>query len=93
MTVTRPVAVKAGSANRQTSKNIASILKLEKEDERKLSRFHRFSHMVGGFVGTIHFVAIQCIAVCVWVFINLHFFDLRPFDPFPFSLLSTVLAL
>jgi uncharacterized membrane protein len=93
MTVMRPGAAKASSANRQTSKNIESILKLEKDDEQKLSRLHRFSHMVGAFVGTIHFVAVQCIAVCLWIFINSHFSNWLPFDPFPFSLLSTVLAL
>jgi uncharacterized membrane protein len=40
------------SNRRQTvSKNIESIIKLEEEDERQLSSFHRVSHKIGWFVG------------------------------------------
>ena len=80
-------------ANKQTSKNIQSILKLEEEDERELSPFHRLSHAFGGFVGTIHFVTLQCLAVLVWVVFNLGIVSILPFDPFPFPLLSLFLAL
>jgi uncharacterized membrane protein len=77
-----------------TEKNIESILKLEQEDERELSAFHRVSHAVGRFVGTIYFVLIQCIFVLLWIGLNTHLFGNAPaFDPYPFPLLSTVLAL
>jgi uncharacterized membrane protein len=89
----QPVRTHLANANPQTAKNIETILKLEKEDERQLSPFHRLSHTVGGFVGTVSFVAVQCIAVAVWVGLNLRFFHHPPFDPFPFPLLSIVLAL
>jgi uncharacterized membrane protein len=65
MMMSQPGTTYSGNANQQTSRNIDSILKLEKEDEQELSRFHRISHTVGGFVGTIYFVAVQCIAVVV----------------------------
>jgi uncharacterized membrane protein len=80
-------------ANKQTSKNIESVLKLEEEDEQELSPFHRLSHAFGGFVGTIHFVTLQCLAVLVWVAFNLQIVSILPFDPFPFPLLSLFLAL
>ena len=77
-----------------TEKNIESILKLEEEDERELSAFHRVSHTVGWFVGTIYFVLFQCFFVLLWIALNTHLLGKgAPFDPYPFPLLSTVLAL
>src|SRR3954465_5943981 len=71
--------------------NIEAILKLEKDDEQKLPPLHRISHRVGGFVGTTYFVIIQAAFVILWLFWNAS--AVRPFDPYPFPLLSAVLAL
>jgi uncharacterized membrane protein len=76
---------------RTVTKNIEAILKLEEEDERRLSTLHRISHKVGWFVGTIYFVIFQAAFVLVWVIWNAY--AVRPFDPYPFPLLSAVLAL
>jgi uncharacterized membrane protein len=73
------------------TKNIEAILKLEEDDERKLSSLHRVSHKVGWFVGTIYFVILQAAFVLLWLLWNV--FAVRSFDPFPFPLLSAVLAL
>ena len=73
------------------SNNIAAILKLEEEEERELSSLHRASHKVGWFVGTIYFVTMQVALVVVWVSWNIFYQPV--FDPYPFPLLSTVLAL
>jgi len=73
------------------SNNIAAILKLEEEEERELSSLHRASHKVGWFVGTIYFVTTQVALVVVWVSWNIFYQPV--FDPYPFPLLSTVLAL
>ena len=70
-------------------KNIEAILKLEEDDERKLSSLHRVSHKVGWFVGTICFVIIQAVFVLFWLLWNA--FAVWPFDPYPFPLLSAVL--
>jgi uncharacterized membrane protein len=73
------------------SKNIESIIKLEEEDERRLSSIHRASHRVGWFVGTVHFVISQLALVVLWALWNLY--RPSPFDPYPFPLLSAFLAL
>jgi len=81
-----------GPFNRGTiTKNIEAILKLEEDDERKLSSLHRVSHKVGWFVGTIYFVLLQAVFVLLWLFWNA--FAIQSFDPYPFPLLSAVLAL
>jgi uncharacterized membrane protein len=72
------------------SKNIESILKLEEEDEKDRSSLHRVSHKIGWFVGTIYFVVFQVIAVLCWVLWNVH--ASGRFDPYPFPVLSSVLA-
>jgi uncharacterized membrane protein len=80
--------------DRSTTKNIDAILELEKNDDRELSRFQRISHAVGWFVGTIYFVVVQCVFVLLWIVVNTRVQGNHPpFDPYPFSLLSTVLAL
>jgi uncharacterized membrane protein len=73
------------------TKNIEAILKLEEDDERKLSSLHRVSHKVGWFVGTIYFLIIQAVFIVLWLIWNA--FAARSFDPYPFPLLSAVLAL
>ena len=73
------------------TKNIESVLSLEQEDERELSLAHRFSHRVGWFVGTIYFVLFQICMTAAWVAWNLA--GAKPFDAYPFPLLSSLLAL
>jgi uncharacterized membrane protein len=85
---------KSRPGRQTTERNVESILKLEKEDERELSAFHRVSHAVGWFVGTIYFVLFQCIFVLLWIALNARLLgNGHAFDPYPFPLLSTVLAL
>lgn len=86
-------APQARRANHQAAENIEAILRLEKEAEQELSWFHRLSHGFGGFVGTVYFVVFQCLATLGWIGINTRIFGNAPFDPFPFPLLSTLLAL
>jgi uncharacterized membrane protein len=76
------------------TRNIESILKLEKEDQEALSPYHRLSHAIGWFVGTVYFVVFECAMVLGWIAFNV---GLAPthwtFDPYPFPLLAVVLGL
>jgi uncharacterized membrane protein len=56
-----------------------------------LSALHRGSHKVGWFVGTVYFVIIQAVFVLLWILWNTN--AASQFDPYPFPLLSAVLAL
>jgi uncharacterized membrane protein len=75
------------------ARNIESILRIEKEDERKLLLHHRALHAVGRFVGTPYFFAIQSLSVGLWVWINTRVAYGWQFDEYPFPLLAVVLAL
>jgi uncharacterized membrane protein len=84
----------AGKIGDKAAENIESILSLEQEDREELSPLHRVSHGVGWFVGTVYFILIQCVGVLIWVLLNAGPFHLaKPFDPYPFALLSVVLSL
>jgi uncharacterized membrane protein len=72
------------------NKNIDAILRLEEDDERRLPLLHRISHKVGWFVGTTSFVIIEAVFVVIWLSFNV--VSARPFDPYPFPLLSVVLS-
>ncbi len=78
----------------QTSaaETIDAILRLEKQHEQALALHHRVFHAIGGFVGTVHFIFLQCIAVGLWIAFNLNFPN-RAIDEYPFPLLATILAL
>jgi len=83
---------KQGTKNeRGTAENIDTILRLEKREEQELALHHRVFHTIGGFVGTTHFILLQCFAVGCWAAFNLY--APNPLDQYPFPLLATILAL
>jgi uncharacterized membrane protein len=82
----------SGKPETPAAKNIDSILRLEKQDEKALAVHHRFFHWIGWFVGTTQFVALQCAFVVGWVVFNLDFTH-KAFDEYPFPLLAGILAL
>lgn len=84
----------AGKIGDKAAENIESILNLEQEAREELSPLHRVSHGVGWFVGTVYFILIQCAGVLIWVLLNTGPLHLaKPFDPYPFALLSVVLSM
>jgi uncharacterized membrane protein len=74
--------------------NIEKVVHLEEEEERRRSFIDRFPEMVGSFAGSVAFVACQLTFVGLWVIANLGIIPGVPvFDPFPYSLLSSLLSL
>ena len=79
-------------SEKPAAQSIDAILRLEKQDEEALAAHHRVFHWIGSFVGTIHFIVLQCAFVVGWIIFS-HVFPHHAFDEFPFPLLATVLAL
>lgn len=76
------------------ARNIEAILELERQHEESLNPLRRAFHWVGWFVGTIYFAIFQTLGLLIWIFLNVGPMHVRvPFDPYPFPLLSAVLAL
>jgi hypothetical protein len=85
------MARQRGKAETAAAQNIDAILRLEKKEEQALALHHRIFHMIGGFVGTVHFLFLQCLAVSLWIGFNVYFSG-RAVDEYPFPLLATILA-
>jgi uncharacterized membrane protein len=70
------------------------IAKHEQEFLANRTRTERLGDSVASFAGSLRFVVLHLAVAAVWVAVNtLHIVPIRPFDPPPFSLLATFLAL
>jgi len=63
-------STRSGQRSGAAAHNIEAILRIEKQDERKLLLHHRALHAVGRFMGTPFFFAIQSLGVGFWLWIN-----------------------
>ena len=86
-----PSIVRAPAA---VAQNIDKIVQVESKALQSRSSSEALTSAIGGFVGTISFVGLQCLGCAGWIVVNsgvIH--QVAPFDPFPFPLLSTITSL
>ena len=69
-------------------KNIEAIVRLEQESMHQRSRGERVSDAFTRVMGSMSFVVIHLLVFITWCVINLGFTPIRPFDPFPFGILT-----
>jgi uncharacterized membrane protein len=75
-------------------RNIEAIATLEQEFLRRRSFADRAADAIGGFSGTAAFVWLHILAFAAYLVINLGYVPaIRPFDPYPFLLLSVGVSL
>lgn len=73
--------------------NIDAIIEAEQAVHRSRSLSEVVFELVGGFIGTLRFIVVQVLGVVLWVAINAGLAPpLRPFDSFPFPILSLILT-
>src|SRR6266513_2947081 len=76
------------------AENVETVVRVESETQRPRSRSEAITDVIGGFVGTISFVAVQLLVFAAWVVVNAGKIPpLAPFDPFPYPLLSSITSL
>jgi uncharacterized membrane protein len=74
--------------------NINAVVKLEESSYRNRSFGDRVSDAIGGFSGSLSFVALHAVVYGLWILINLGWIPQAPrFDAYPFMLLSVVVSL
>ncbi len=74
--------------------NIETIAKLEQKFLRERTPVERLGDAMGAFVGTMAFVLLHLAGFVLWFVINLGLIPhVRPFDPFPFVLLSVTVSI
>jgi uncharacterized membrane protein len=73
--------------------HIDSIVKQEEEALERRSSSERLADIVGAFAGSLPFVVLHLVLVTAWLLVNSgQIAGVRPFDPWPFSLLGVIVA-
>jgi uncharacterized membrane protein len=79
--------------SRQSQSHIDSIVKQEEEELERRSRSERFADDVGLFAGSLTFVVLHLVLLIAWLLVNNRVIrGVRPFDPYPYSLLAMIVA-
>jgi len=74
--------------------NIETVANLEQEFIRSRSSADRIADTIANFSGSLTFIVLHLVVYALWILINTGVLPLvRPFDPFPFLLLSMSVSL
>jgi uncharacterized membrane protein len=85
--------IKNSASVHPTEFNIAAIAKLEADALRDRTLTERVSDDITKFAGSVTFLILHLIFVACWTVVNLGFIrGVKPFDPFPFGVLSVVVS-
>jgi uncharacterized membrane protein len=74
-------------------KNISEIVNMRAEEERKKGSQERLADALTIFSGSMVFVYVHAIWFGFWILFNIGWLGGKPFDPFPFSLLTLIVSL
>jgi uncharacterized membrane protein len=79
--------------SRQSESHIDAIVRQEEEALERRSGSERLADGVGGFAGSLPFVVLHLVFLIGWLLVNSGKIPtIRPFDPYPFSLLGVIVA-
>ena len=73
--------------------NIHTIINTRQTAADKRTREERIADVITDFSGRLYFVYFHVIWFGIWILLNSGFFGLKPFDPYPFGLLTMVVSL
>ena len=73
--------------------NIDAILELRTRALEARSLEERISDGITDFSGRMVFLYVHAVWFAVWIAVNLRIFGLKPFDPYPFGLLTMIVSL
>jgi uncharacterized membrane protein len=73
--------------------NIHTIINIRKLADRNRTREEHLADVITDFSGRMYFVYFHIVWFGIWILINLGFFGIQPFDPFPFGLLTMIVSL
>jgi|SRR5579871_1484713 len=89
-----PISATTDGTSEITRQNVEAIAKLEEEAIRNRSLADRAADAIAGFSGSLRFVILHIVVYGLWITVNLGIVPfIRPFDRFPFLLLSMVVSL
>jgi uncharacterized membrane protein len=73
--------------------NIRTIIDLRKKAEDQRTFQERLADVITEFSGRMAFAFFHIVWFGIWIVVNLGFLGIKPFDPYPFGLLTMVVSL
>lgn len=73
--------------------NIHTIVDIRHSAAKKRTNEERIADVITDFSGRMYFVYFHILWFALWIVLNLGLFGLKPFDPFPFGLLTMIVSL
>jgi uncharacterized membrane protein len=73
--------------------NIHTIINIRHVAANHRTTEERIADAITNFSGRMYFVYFHIVWFGIWILLNLGFFGIKPFDPFPFGLLTMVVSL
>jgi uncharacterized membrane protein len=74
-------------------RNIESLVEMRDAEEQKKSLQEKIADLLTKFSGSMVFVYVHALWFGFWIALNMGLLGSKPFDPFPFSLLTLVVSL
>jgi uncharacterized membrane protein len=74
-------------------RNICTLVDLRHQYEQSRSPQDRIADVITAFSGSMHFVYLHLAWFAVWLLVNLGLLGVKPFDPYPFGLLTMIVSL
>src|SRR5436853_252405 len=81
------------STDTQTTRNIKAICALEQQALARRSSAERFSDWIVSRAGRMKIIALHVAWFAVWILWNSGRVGVRPFDPYPYPALTTIVSL
>src|SRR5688572_3523893 len=73
--------------------NIRAVARLQEQAAQRRTLRQRLSDNISSFASRESTAAWHFLWFTVWIVLNVRLLPLQPFDPFPFSLLTTIVSL
>ena len=84
---------KNGRLAKIIEQNIRTIVNNRQMAASQSTTEERLDDAITAFSGRLYFVYFHVLWFGVWILINLGFFGIKPFDPYPFGLLTMIVSL
>jgi uncharacterized membrane protein len=74
-------------------RNITTMVELRREEQRSKTVQDKAADVLTAFSGNMIFVYLHVVWFSFWIVANLGWLPIKPFDPFPFGLLTLIVSL
>jgi uncharacterized membrane protein len=88
----QPEEISARATSESTRQNIETIARLEHEEMQERKFGERIGDVITGVMGSMTFLTLHLVSFVIWVLINTGQLGMRPFDPFPFGILTLIVS-